>query len=248
MVQSLSPSRRVAHSREHHAGAEGREGRRLDAAGACDAQGPARRRRRPQLGADPARCLSARRSSARASRRRRPGLPSRPRSRTARRTSRPRRPRFAAVVAAERPVGEILHQPQRDRALRREEARRLARLVEHRVVDGVDEADAQRLLRVDDAAGEDQLLGDAETAHAREPLRAAPARDDPEIDLGLAELRSARRVADVARERELAAAAERKAVDRSDRRLRHRLEQPAGLVPERSPLLRLGRRRGHSCT
>ena len=88
-------------------------------------------------------------------------------------------------------------------------------------------------------AGEDQLLGDAEAADACESLRAAPAGNDSEVDLGLAELRARRGVTDVARERELAPAAERETVDRRDRRLRHRLEQASGLVPERAPLLRL---------
>ena len=85
---------------------------------------------------------------------------------------------------------------------------------------------------------EDELLRDPEAADARESLRAAPAGDDAEVDLRLAESRLARCVADVAAERELAAAAEREAVDRGDRRLRHRLEQPADLVAERSPRLR----------
>src|SRR5262249_24587964 len=71
--------------------------------------------------------------------------------------------------------------------------------------------------------------------NAREPLRPAPARDDSEVHLRLAELRVARRVADVARERELAAAAEREAVHRRDRRLRHRLQQPSRFVSERAP-------------
>src|SRR5205814_2389036 len=100
-------------------------------------------------------------------------------------------------------------------------------------------ADAQGLLRVDGAPGEDQLLRDADAADAREALRPAPAGDDAEVDLGLPELRAARRVADVARERELAAAAEREPVDRGDRGLRHRLEQAPGLVAERAPGLRL---------
>src|SRR5581483_8528593 len=54
----------------------------------------------------------------------------------------------------------------------------------------------------------------------------------------LAEPRAARGVAEVAAERELAAAAEREAVDRGDRRLRHLLEQPRRLVAERAPALR----------
>ena len=99
----------------------------------------------------------------------------------------------------------------------------------------------QRLLRVDRAAGEDELLRDAEAADAREPLRAAPAGDDAEVDLGLAEPRVRRCVAEVAAERELAAAAEREAVDRRDGGLRHLLEQARRLVAERPPLLRLAR-------
>ena len=83
--------------------------------------------------------------------------------------------------------------------------------------DAVDEADPQRLLRVDDPPGEDQVLRDAEAADPRQPLRAAPAGEDAEVDLGLAELRGRGRVPEVARERELAAAAEREAVDRRDR-------------------------------
>ena len=106
-------------------------------------------------------------------------------------------------------------------------------------MDAVDEPDAQGLLGVDEAAGEDQLLGHAQAADAGQPLRAAPAGDDPEVDLRLTELRAARRIADVARERELATAAEREAVQGRDRRLRHGLEQPSGLVTERPPLLRL---------
>src|SRR5207237_3741839 len=81
-----------------------------------------------------------------------------------------------------------------------------------------------------------------EAAGARQALRAAPAGDDPKVDLGLAELRGTRRVAQVARERELAAAAEREPVDRGDRRLPHRLEEPCARVAEAAPLLRLEHR------
>ena len=66
-----------------------------------------------------------------------------------------------------------------------------------------------------------QLLAPCATPTRRgEPLRAAEAGDDAEVDLGLAELRLVAGVDEVARERELAAAAEREAVDRGDRRLR----------------------------
>ena len=55
-------------------------------------------------------------------------------------------------------------------------------------MDGVHQPEPQCLVCVDEPAGEDQVLGDAEAADAREPLRPAPARDDPEVDLRLAEL------------------------------------------------------------
>ena len=51
----------------------------------------------------------------------------------------------------------------------------------------------------------------------RQPLRAAEAGDDPEVDLGLAEGGRLGRDAEVARHRQLAAAAERDRVDRRDR-------------------------------
>src|SRR5580765_3481569 len=106
-------------------------------------------------------------------------------------------------------------------------------------MDRIDEPDANRLVGADDPAGEDELLGDTKAADARESLRPAPTRKDSEVHLGLPELRARRGVTHVARERELAPAAERKPVDGRDRRLRHRLEQASGLVPESAPLLRL---------
>ena len=54
----------------------------------------------------------------------------------------------------------------------------------------------------------------------RQPLRAAEAGDDAQVDLGLPELRGARGVDEVAGQRQLAAAAEREAVDRRDRSAR----------------------------
>src|SRR5207245_306128 len=124
----------------------------------------------------------------------------------------------AGMVDAERQVAQALREPERDRRLRRQLARDLERAVENRIGYRVDEADAQRLLRVDRAPAEDELLRGAEPADPRQPLRTAPARDDAEVDLRLTELRARRRVADVAGECELAAAAEREAVDGRDRR------------------------------
>src|SRR5919204_204012 len=130
---------------------------------------------------------------------------------------------------------------ERERALRGEEPRRLAHPIQQlaALVDGVHEPAPLGLLGVDKPAGEDQLLREAEAADPREPLRPAPARDDAEVDLRLAELRRARGVAQVAAERELAAAAEREAIDRRDRRLRHRLEEARARVAEPAPLARL---------
>src|SRR6187551_768235 len=88
-----------------------------------------------------------------------------------------------------------------------------------RVVDLVHEAPVVCLLGLDCASGEDDLLRKAEPDDARQALAPAPARDDPEIDLRLAKPCLPRGDADVAGEGELAAAAERIAVDRGDGRL-----------------------------
>src|SRR5262249_52511339 len=110
------------------------------------------------------------------------------------------------VLALERGVDGLLGRAQRERAFRRERPRGFERLLEHGVVDPAHEPALQRLVRVDEAPREDELLCEADSAHAREPLRAAPAGDDPEVDLRLAELGLRRRVAQVAGKRELAAA------------------------------------------
>ncbi len=139
------------------------------------------------------------------------------------------------MVALERAVARWLRRRQRQRALGREQARNTERVVEHRLLDAVQQPDVQRLAGLDQPAGQDQLLGDPDRGRPREPDGAAPAGNDPEVDLGLAELRVRRRVAEIAGKRQLAAAAESEAVDRSDRRLRHLLEQPAAFVPQRAP-------------
>src|SRR6266516_469960 len=145
------------------------------------------------------------------------------------------------MPALQRAIARRLRCRQCERALRAEQARDLQRLRDQlpRFEDRVHETAALRLFGADHAPCEDQFLRVAEGRRTREALRAAPARDDPEVDLRLAELGRAGGVAEVAGERELAAAAEGEAVDRRDRRLRHRLEQPPGLVPERAPLPRL---------
>ena len=72
---------------------------------------------------------------------------------------------------------------------------------------------------VDEAPGEDELLGPRRTDEPGEALRAAGAGDDAEQDLRLAEPGVVAGDAQVAAQRELAAATERVAGDRGDRRL-----------------------------
>jgi hypothetical protein len=82
----------------------------------------------------------------------------------------------------------------------------------------IGEADPQRLGGADDVAGEAQLLGLGDADPAGQALGAAEAGDDPELDLGLAELRVVGGDDEVAGQRQLAAAAEGEAVDRRDPR------------------------------
>ena len=78
----------------------------------------------------------------------------------------------------------------------------------------------ERLLGTDEAAGEDDVLRLGRADQPGQPLGPAGARDDPEQDLRLAELRVVGRDPDVGAERELAAAAERIAGDRGHDGLR----------------------------
>ena len=82
--------------------------------------------------------------------------------------------------------------------------------------DLVGEADAQRLLGADLPAGDAQLLGAARSDEAGEPLRAATTRHDAEEDLRLPEHRPLAGDPVVARQRQLAAAAEGVAADGGD--------------------------------
>ena len=91
-------------------------------------------------------------------------------------------------------------------------------------IHGLDEPDAQRLLGADVTARQHEVLGPAVADVARQALRAAEARRDAEVDLGLAELGVLRGQADVAGQRQLAAAAEGEAVDGGDPGLRRRLD------------------------
>ena len=91
----------------------------------------------------------------------------------------------------------------------------------------------------DEATGEDQLLGPGGTDQPGQPLGAAGAGDDPQLDLRLAEGGVVGGDPDVGAQRQLAATAEGVAVDRGDHRLGDR-----GHRPER--VLQHGRRAG-SC-
>ena len=83
--------------------------------------------------------------------------------------------------------------------------------------DAIHEPDAVRFGGVDHLAGEEELQRASLADEARQPLRPAVARAEAELHLGLSELRRVGGDADVARHRQLAAAAEREAVDRGDR-------------------------------
>src|SRR6202163_1152289 len=78
--------------------------------------------------------------------------------------------------------------------------------------------DARRLWCIDHLAGQTHEHCHAFAQQPGRALRAAVARQDAEVHLGLAELRVLARDANVARHGELAAAAEREAVDRCDHR------------------------------
>src|SRR5262249_22102587 len=108
-------------------------------------------------------------------------------------------------------------------------------LREHRMVDAVQGPARVSLVGADEPACKDQLLGEADARRAGQPLRPAPARQDSEVDLRLAEAGRRRCVAEVAGERQLATAAERKPADGRDRDLRHGLEEPRDLLPELCP-------------
>ncbi len=85
-------------------------------------------------------------------------------------------------------VAELLGGRQGRWAVAGDQRRALESLLAHGVDDGVDEAAAERLVRIDVAAREDQLLGEAERRRTRQALAAAPAGDQPERHLGLPSL------------------------------------------------------------
>ena len=95
--------------------------------------------------------------------------------------------------------------------------------------------------RRDLTSGQQQIERDALADQPRQPLRAAVAGNDAEVDLRLAEPRRVGRDAQRARHRQLAAAAEREAVDRGDHRLAHVLDQIEDVLAAQRVLLALRR-------
>ena len=129
-----------------------------------------------------------------------------------------------AEALVDRPLGERLrlHAHPRPPRAASASARSCSSSPRHHLVG---QADAQRLVGLHLAAGDHQLLGPAGADGARQPLRAAAAGDDAEQDLGLAEHGSLAGDAVVARQRQLAAAAERVAADRGDHEPRDRRDR-----------------------
>ena len=108
----------------------------------------------------------------------------------------------------------------------------------------VGEADLPRAPRVERLAGQDQVERRRQPHDARQARAAAPGREDPELDLRQADLGllRVRHDAVVAGEGELGAAAEARAVDRGDgrvRQVRELLEERLHARDERAHVLGL---------
>ena len=128
-----------------------------------------------------------------------------------------------AAIGAELVVA-VLRQHRRA-ALRHDPAReRDRRGGEIALDDGVDQAGCERRGGRDRIAGEDHRHRLVEADKARQPLGAAGARDQAELDLGQPEPRARRRHPEMAAERDLEAAAQRRAMHGGDDGLLARLD------------------------
>src|SRR5215831_13530845 len=105
-----------------------------------------------------------------------------------------------------------------------------------RGVDVIDEADAERLRRVEATGRVDQLFGHADADGARQPLGTTHVRDDPELDFGDGEDRAFGGEPDVAAERQLHARADADALDGSDHRHTDSLESREAFLEVREML------------
>jgi len=133
---------------------------------------------------------------------------------------------FLDVAAPWRePVVAVLRQ-HRHPPLRHDAAReRHRRRGEIALDDGVDQAGLERLCDRHRIAREYHRHRLVEADEARQPLGAAGARDQAELDLGQPQPRARRRHPEMAAERDFEAAAERRAVQGGDHRLGARLDR-----------------------
>ena len=100
--------------------------------------------------------------------------------------------------------------------------------------DFINETDAEGLTRVDDGAGEQQFESRAAAHEAWQALRAAVAGHDAQLDLRLAEAGIVSGQAQGAGHGQLAASAQRKALDAGDDRLAEGLNAAKDLLPAKS--------------
>ncbi len=133
---------------------------------------------------------------------------------------------LAAASIASADAGGTAQAPVRRRARSDQRPRfRDRRRAQIAAFDPVQDAELQRLVGVDDAAGRDHLDCGRNAGQARQALRSAGAGYDPELHLGQRERGG--RAGDPAMrgQREFQAAAERRAVDRRHHRLRGLLDR-----------------------
>lgn len=108
--------------------------------------------------------------------------------------------------------------------------------------DFIHQTDPICLFRRHHFSGEDELQRDTLADETRQSLGAAEAGNEPEPDLGLAELRAGTREPDRASQRGLASAAEREAVHRGDDGLAETFDEVEQRLPGTGALLGLDRR------
>src|SRR6266849_4634097 len=110
-----------------------------------------------------------------------------------------------------------------------------------RLVDMIDQADAQRFFRRDHFARKTKFVRHALAAETRQPLRSTITWQDPEFHFRLPKFRPLAGDSDGARKRPLAAATERKSIDRTDRGLAHRFQQMENALAEEREFLAVDR-------
>src|SRR5437588_5615543 len=106
-----------------------------------------------------------------------------------------------------------------------------------RLVNMIDQSDALCLFRRDHFAGKAKFVRHTLAAQPRQPLRSAVTGKDPEFHFRLAELRRFAGDSNGARKRQLAAASQRKSIDRADRWLPHSFQQMENALAEERKFL-----------